>query len=337
MTDSCWRWPQVLPSMAALLVGTVGLSLGAVQRVPSANKTAPAGSILFDRAAPNGTVGVAAINLKTQATRWIVKPTRRDAAAQSAVAEDGAVAYVASQRVSGRGSTAKYRNYRVYAIDGLGRPRGRADTQEEDELCPAWSPSAETIIELILDSQGRPERLRTDARGNEDNSPLTTDLHASGIDCAALLSDDSALDSYLPPGATHRELWSIDLRTGATAPWLTSANCDLGIPSVSADGSHVAFTALCTATPTGQKAQTDQFTTGIWNTRADATDPALVVSGRYEHTRPAWAPDGRWIAFNQRRPSKSASSKIMAVPVTGGKPIVVVPSPSGNPSWTTTS
>jgi Tol biopolymer transport system component len=319
-----WKAAFIVP----LLVASGGVADAASSRVP-------AGVIVYETPAPNGSVGVAARNVETHAMRWVIKPSGNQGAAQAVVAPDGALVYVASERIDGRGQTAHYGTYRVFTVDRYGRSRGRADTENEDEVCPAWSPSGRTIIELLLDTDGQPKRFRIDTRGALVAAPLTTDLQASGLGCGGLLNDDTALISYKPPGSAHREIWSIDLNGGATSPWLRSANCDLGVPGVSRHPAHVAFMAICDRTTPSPNARKHSFTSGLWVTRANAAQPRLVVAGRYEHSRPAWSPDSQWLAYDQRSGVAFASSRIMAVRVAGGQPIPIVPSPAANPSWTT--
>ncbi|HVU72217.1 MAG TPA: hypothetical protein VHE83_04590 [Mycobacteriales bacterium] len=105
------------------------------------------------------------------------------------------------------------------------------------------------------------------------------------------------------------------------------ADADDEEPSVSPDGTRVAFASTELAAP---------GTVHIWSTRLDGTSGGALTSGSFVDGDPAWSPDGTMIAFDRTSSgSGTALPSIYVVSAMGGTPRAVVGGQLAfHPSWT---
>ena len=125
-------------------------------------------------------------------------------------------------------------------------------------------------------------------------------------------------------GANACALTQIDVQTGAAAPLVKMANCDLTGFGYTGDGRTLFYTAFDPATSLHALVSRDLAT---------GRDTEI---GRYYIRFPALSPDGRWIAFLGF--SKTAKTyPLTVIPATGGAPREVCSFPATGPrgvAWT---
>ncbi len=92
-------------------------------------------------------------------------------------------------------------------------------------------------------------------------------------------------------------------------------------PSLSPDGSHVAF-AVSFPDP-----ETDSYVSRIWSVPTDGSEPARVLTRGERDSTPRWSPDGRLIAF-LRAPEKGPA-QLCVVEARGGEPVHLTDAPLG--------
>lgn len=87
----------------------------------------------------------------------------------------------------------------------------------------------------------------------------------------------------LPTGERRPEIWTLDLKTGATTPVVSDTDPAYA-PAWSPDGEHLAYV------------QRNGTNNDIWIAPLDGS-PAYPLTTDGAHTAPTWAPDGRGLAF----------------------------------------
>lgn len=140
-----------------------------------------------------------------------------------------------------------------------------------------------------------------------------------------------------PGNASKPGIWAVDPLTGsATLVWgpnwlappgdLQRVGNVIGAPSISPDGSRIAFTLRRKASPDPR----------IYTVDADGTDPKKVThcarpffcpSSWGPGTWPAWSPDGTRIAFTGGPNSREDPSDVYAIAANGGHPRILARQP----------
>ena len=87
-----------------------------------------------------------------------------------------------------------------------------------------------------------------------------------------------------------------------------SNDCNVGQPSVSADGRYIVFTSGRTGT------------VHIWRINIDGSDPQQLTNGPGEGW-PECSPDGKWLVYVSF--AASAPQNLWKVPIEGGDPVPV--------------
>ena len=87
-------------------------------------------------------------------------------------------------------------------------------------------------------------------------------------------------------------------------------------PTWSPDGSEIAFQAI------------RDGRSNIWAIPADGGEPRALTHDDTIDFQPAWSPDGEWVAFCSLGPTG-----LLAVPATGGDPLVLVEGRVTSPAW----
>jgi len=182
----------------------------------------------------------------------------------------------------------------VCALDG-GAPCSTLKTELGWPVRPAWNPATGELVfvRYVADADGESSDLLVASpdlstirplltqTGNQDDPDLSPD--------GRLLVYDSAQTVALHRGGVQvvRQLWVMDLETGAARPLVPGAGQDME-PDVSPDGRRVAF-----ASDRGG----DGFE--IWVVGLDGGGLRQVTSGPGSKTWPAWSPDGETILFTR--------------------------------------
>src|SRR3954467_5040934 len=93
--------------------------------------------------------------------------------------------------------------------------------------------------------------------------------------CAPLAAPPSALEKRT---ITERDLFKF--------VWVAD-------PQIAPDGSQVVFVRVTV------NEKTDQYESSLWGVKGDGSGPPPQLTGGTHDTSPAWAPDGRRIAFTR--------------------------------------
>ncbi len=203
---------------------------------------------------------------------------------------------------------------------------------------PAWSPDGERITFerdggiYVIELDGLEETRVASGNGPSWSADGSRIVFASSAGISVVNTDGSGLSTLVRrdlrtdvDGAEQRvytPTWSPDLQrivfghsAGEEADQLFVVDVDGtnlrplspgSDPSWSADGSTVVFWV---------------YDKGIATVSAEGARLVSRYRGPVAYdSRPAFSPDGRWISFNTTDPS------VLAIPATGGAPVVIVPS-----------
>ena len=169
----------------------------------------------------------------------------------------------------------------------------------------AWSPDAKRLV-LVVDEE-TDSIARADTAERKTPKPIVIDRYNFKRDVAG----------YLGSKRSHLTLFDLESRKAET---LTSTLDDDGSPSWSPDGKRIAFVRRAGASEPGVTADDDIY---VIDARAGAAPKALTDFTGPDGGRPAWSPDGRWIAFLRGDEPKFSAynlSKLAIVPSDGSAP-----------------
>lgn len=169
-----------------------------------------------------------------------------------------------------------------------------------------WSPDAKRIAFVSQDSEPAPA---ADTTKTKTPKPIVLDRYAFKRD----------IEGYLDNRRNH--IWVFDVAT-KTEVQITTGSFDDTNASWSPDGSMIAFTSERGADPDRDN-NSDVY---VVEARAGATPRQLTTWSGPDGGRPAWSPDGKWIAYFQgSEPELYAYSinRLAVVPASGGAARVV--------------
>ncbi|MFN8573514.1 MAG: S9 family peptidase [Gemmatimonadaceae bacterium] len=167
----------------------------------------------------------------------------------------------------------------------------------------AWSPDSKRLVFVSQDPE--PEAPKDSAAAAKTPKPIVIDRYAFKRD----------VEGYL--GDRRNHLWVFDLDS-KKATQLTSGPYDDANPAWSPDGSRIAFVSERSGDP-DRLNNADIF---VIEARAGAQVRQLTTFNGPDGGRPAWSPDGKWIAYLQgSAPELSAYSlnRLAIVPAQGGE------------------
>ena len=172
----------------------------------------------------------------------------------------------------------------------------------------AWSPDSKKLV-LVVDEE-TDSVLKKDTAEHKTPKPIVIDRYNFKRDVAG----------YLGSKRSHLSLFDVETKKTET---LTSGLDDDGTPSWSPDGRMIAFVRGPVAEPERSR-DDDVF---VIEARAGATAKRLTNFIGPDGGRPAWSPDGKWLAFfrgDEPKYQAYSLSKLAIVPSDGSAPARVV-------------
>lgn len=214
---------------------------------------------------------------------------------------DGRFLAFVSGRQDGKGG-------QVWLLDRRGGEAQRLTTHKGGISDFAWSPDAKRLV-VVLDEE-TDSAARKDTAKRDIPKPIVIDRYNFKRDIAG----------YLGTKRTHLALF--DIATKALDS-LTSEFTDDASPSWSPDGQRIAFIRSTPAEP-GRRSLSNVY---VVDARRGAAPKQLTDFTGPDGSRPAWSPDGKWLAFTRGDEPKYSAymlNKIAVVASDGSVPARVV-------------
>jgi Tol biopolymer transport system component len=211
---------------------------------------------------------------------------------------------------SGEAVEEDQRDLEIYVIRADGTERRRLTDDRVLDTAPAWSPDGKriafahvpaegteaadgTIVVMDADGRGRLELTR-----HRETPDVVFDSDPAWSPDGSLIAFSRA--TFTPEGQVHIGIYTID-PTGAGERLLIE---DAGEPAWSPDGSAIAYTSV--RDRFGETCFHECSTSGeIYVAQRDGTNPRRLTTSRADDRSPAWAPNGRLIAFVSDRSSRA--------------------------------
>jgi len=192
----------------------------------------------------------------------------------------------------------------------------------------AWSPDAKRLVLVVKDPDPNDEPEKKDGWKRKTAPPIVIDRYHFKQD----------REGYLQPLHSHLSLFDMDTRK---AEALTDGRFDEQAPAWSPDGRFVAFVSNRTPDPD----RNDDTNVYVIEARPGAQPRQLTTYAGSDGGRPAWSPDGKWIAYLQGDETKYSAysmNKLAIVPAgEEGQPRMLTASldrpVSGNIVWSSDS
>jgi dipeptidyl aminopeptidase/acylaminoacyl peptidase len=146
----------------------------------------------------------------------------------------------------------------------------------------AWSPDASRLVLVVSDPDPSDDPEKIEGWKRKTKPPIVVDRYAFKRDYAG----------YLGKLRNHLSLFDVASRKVEV---LTSGEYDESLPAWSPDGTRIAFVSDRNADP-DRTNNTDVY---VIDAKAGATPVQLTTFPGPDGGRPAWSPDGKWIAFTQ--------------------------------------
>ncbi len=168
----------------------------------------------------------------------------------------------------------------------------------------AWSPDSKRLVLVVNDFDPNSEPEKKEGWKRKTKPPIVIDRYHFKQD----------REGYLGPLRTHLSLFDVEARK---AEVLTSGRYEEQNPSWSPDGKTIAFVSNRTPDP-DRNVDSNIF---VIEAMAGAEARQLTTFTGRDGGRPAWSPDGRFIAYFQgeeARYSAYGMNKLALVPADGG-------------------
>jgi dipeptidyl aminopeptidase/acylaminoacyl peptidase len=214
---------------------------------------------------------------------------------------DGRYLAFMSGRQEGKGA-------QIWLLDRRGGEAQRVTQLKGGVSGFAWSPDSKRLV-LVVDEE-TDSIARKDTAEHKTPKPIVIDRYNFKRD----------IEGYLGSKRSHLSLFDVDTKKVET---LTSTLEDDDSPSWSPDGRMIAFVRGPVAEPDSSR-DDDVF---VIDARAGATPKRLTNFPGPDTGRPAWSPDGKWIAFLRGDEPKYQAynlEKLAIVPSDGSAPARVL-------------
>lgn len=170
----------------------------------------------------------------------------------------------------------------------------------------AWSPDGKRLVLVVNDFDPSSDPEKKEGWKRKTKPPIVIDRYHFKQD----------REGYLGPYRTHLQLFDVDARKAES---LTSGNYDESQPAWSPDGKSIAFVSDRDADPD----RTDNSDVFVIDAKAGAEARKLTTFTGPDGGRPAWSPDGKFIAYLRGDEPKYTAynrNKLAIVPAGGGEP-----------------
>jgi dipeptidyl aminopeptidase/acylaminoacyl peptidase len=221
----------------------------------------------------------------------------------------------------------KKKGAQVWLLNRLGGEAQRLTDIKGGISDYAWSPDAKRLVLLVNDPDPDNEPEKKEGWKRKAKPPLVIDRYHFKQDRAGYL------------GKLHQHLWIFDLET-RKGEAITSGAFDERAPAWSPDGRMIAFVSNRAPDP-DRSADSNVY---VIEARTGAEPRALTVFPGPDGGRPAWSPDGRWVAYLQGDEARFYAynlNKLAIVPAAGGEARVLTSAldraVEGSVEWTADS
>jgi len=205
----------------------------------------------------------------------------------------------------------KKKGAQIWLLDRSGGDAQRLPDVKGGVSDYAWSPDGTRIVLVVSDSDPADEPEKLDGWKRKAAPPIVIDLYHFKQD----------REGYLKRLYSH--LWLFDVAARKAEP-LTSGAWNDDRPAWSPDGRRIAFVSIRGPEPD----RSSDSNIYVIEARPDGEAKALTSFPGPDAGRPAWSPDGRWIAFLQGDDPKYSAydqSKLAVVPSDGGAARLLAP------------
>ena len=214
---------------------------------------------------------------------------------------DGRYLAFVSGRQDGKGG-------QVWLLDRRGGEAQRLTTLKGGVADFLWSPDARRLA-LVIDEE-TDSVARKDTTKHDTPKPIVIDRYNFKRDVAG----------YLGTKRTHLAVFDVATKKLDS---LTSDLTDDAAPSWSPDGQRIAFIRNAPSEP-GQGRSSNVF---VVDARRGSTPRQLTTAMEPDGSRPAWSPDGKWLAFTRGDEPKFSAymlNKLAIVASDGSAPARVI-------------